>query len=429
MTRVVTIASGKGGVGKTNLSVNVALCLAALGHKTCLFDADLGLANINIMLGVNPERTLGDVIGGSCRLEEVIIKDYRGIDIIPGSTGLEEMANLNQDQVEWLIESFSSLEDYDFLLFDTSAGIAKNVICFCLASSEVVLLITPEPTSLTDAYALMKVMARNRFDGTVGVVLNQPPSPAGAKLIYSKFKAVVRKYLDIEVGALGMVAQDPKVVEAVTEQKPVISLFPDCEASKCIAQIARRLSENDSREVGFHDMETFWRRCLNLISGKGQGADHQEPIGKAEQQPSFSREQAHSTTAERPDRNSTPERSSKPAPPPKPFDVRIGDQIPEQTKQDEVAPAEKPIDGERVEVNPGDGIYILLNRMVDGLSAVSSELKLLRQAIGNGGQPWGATAQGWFDGQGAPLKVPIKLDFEEFLARRKKHSLGEGGNE
>ena len=133
MTRTITITSGKGGVGKTNISVNVALHLASLGYRTCLFDADLGLANINILLGLSPEYNLEDVISDRHSLQDIIIRNYKGIDIIPGSSGVEEMANLESDQVDHLIQSFSELDGYDFLLFDTSAGVSRNVLAFCLS--------------------------------------------------------------------------------------------------------------------------------------------------------------------------------------------------------------------------------------------------------------------------------------------------------
>ena len=134
MARTITVTSGKGGVGKTNLSTNLSLHLAALGHRTCVFDADLGLANINILLGLYPEHTLEDVILNEQPLSSIIIRNHLGIDIIPGSSGVEKIANIDSEHVDALIKSFSLLEDYDFLLFDTSAGVSKNVVSFCLSS-------------------------------------------------------------------------------------------------------------------------------------------------------------------------------------------------------------------------------------------------------------------------------------------------------
>ena len=164
MTRTITITSGKGGVGKTNLSLNLALELARLGHHTCLFDADFGTANVNILLGISPRYDIKDVISKDKVLNEIIIAEGEKIDLLPGSSGVEEMANLSSEQIDGLLSSMSAMEEYDYLLIDTAAGISKNVVSFCLASSEVVLVITHEPTSLTDAYALLKVLAANDFN-------------------------------------------------------------------------------------------------------------------------------------------------------------------------------------------------------------------------------------------------------------------------
>ncbi|HDZ23313.1 MAG TPA: MinD/ParA family protein, partial [Desulfobacteraceae bacterium] len=154
MSRTVAITSGKGGVGKTNISVNLALSLSRKGHKVCLFDADLGLANINILLGLEPESTLVDVVKGTSTLSDIMM-EYEGVSIIPGSSGVEELAELSASDREMLLQSFESIGDHDFIFFDTSAGVSRDVVAFCLASSEVLLVITPEPTSLTDAYALL----------------------------------------------------------------------------------------------------------------------------------------------------------------------------------------------------------------------------------------------------------------------------------
>ena len=140
MARVITVTSGKGGVGKTNISANLALCLARQGFRTCLFDADLGLANINILLGLYPEYDLGDVILNEKTVDDIIIKDFKGIDIIPGSSGVDKMADLGPEKLDYLIKSFSELDgEYDFFIFDTSAGVSKNVVSFCMTSSEVIL--------------------------------------------------------------------------------------------------------------------------------------------------------------------------------------------------------------------------------------------------------------------------------------------------
>jgi len=267
MTRIITITSGKGGVGKTNISVNLALYLAARGYRTCLFDADLGLANINILLGLNPEYDLEDVILNQKSIENILIRNYHGIDIIPGSSGIPKMADLEPDQLAHLIESLSRLQNYDFFLFDTSAGISRNVISFCMAANEVFLVITPEPTSLTDGYSLLKVLSLNGYNKPVMVMVNQCKSIRVAGRIFTKLKETVEKYLPIQVLPFGTVVQDRHVVEAVTKQKAFISLYPHADASKCIKNISRHLIRKKPVNNNPDSLGTFWARFAKILTG------------------------------------------------------------------------------------------------------------------------------------------------------------------
>ena len=264
-TRTITIASGKGGVGKTNLTVNLALCLSARGHRTCLFDADLGLGNVNILLGLHPELDLEDVIINHRDIQDIIISNYHGIDIIPGSSGIEKIANLDNHELGRLVGSLSGLKDYDFLLLDTSAGISRNVIAFCLASSEVILLINPEPTSLTDAYSLLKILTLNGFNGTARVVVNQIKNVDIAKGIYQKFKDALKKHLQLDISLLGVIFQDSRVVEAVKSQQPFVANFPDSNASKCIKHIAQSLIENQPLDTKDLEITSFWKKALQVF--------------------------------------------------------------------------------------------------------------------------------------------------------------------
>ncbi len=292
MTRTITITSGKGGAGKTNISVNLALRLAALGYRTCLFDADLGLANVNILLGLYPEYNLEDVILHQRDLKDVIITNYEGIDIIPGSSGVERMANLEPKQIEDLIQSFSELDGYNFLVFDTSSGVSKNVISFCLASSEVIVVITPEVTSLTDAYALLKILCLNGFKGSVRIVVNQCKDTAIARHAYTKFKETVTKYLPIDIVPLGIVVHDPIVEEAVKEQQAFVLLYPESNASKCIKSIAKRLMEDKPEDSEPRDMSSFWTGYLKLVTSPLRlTAKKREKEGVVDELPSKTQEQ------------------------------------------------------------------------------------------------------------------------------------------
>lgn len=266
MARTITITSGKGGVGKTNLSLNLALELARLGHQTCLFDADFGTANVNILLGISPRYDIKDVIMAGKSIADIIIAESNAMDILPGSSGVEEMANLKPDQLESLLSALSTMKEYDFLVIDTGAGISKNVVSFCLASSEVVLVITHEPTSLTDAYALLKVLTANGYKGTTKVVVNRCQDSSHARITFATFKNAVSKHLNIKVSALGLILEDSKMVEAIRLQQPFLRKFPDSQVAKCFHMIATRLIENKDGIAGA-DLESFWRSTLKTMSG------------------------------------------------------------------------------------------------------------------------------------------------------------------
>jgi len=268
MVKTVTVTSGKGGVGKTNLSANLAMHLASLGYRTCIFDADLGLANINILLGIYPEKTLEDVIMDNVPLGDIIIKNYCGVDIIPGSSGVESIANLDAGNIEYLIKSFSLFDAYDYLFFDTSAGVSKNVVSFCLASSEIILVITPEPTSLTDAYALLKILCVNGLSCPVRVVVNHCKDTTVAKQTYGRFKEVAKKYLSIDIQPLGVIIEDTKISEAVKQQQPFVSLYPETIASKCIRAVANNFLQSKADTFEARPVAAFWKHFIAIVKGQ-----------------------------------------------------------------------------------------------------------------------------------------------------------------
>ncbi len=421
MTRTITITSGKGGVGKTNISVNVALHLASLGYRTCLFDADLGLANINILLGLSPEYDLEDVIFDRHSLQDIIIRNYKGIDIIPGSSGVEKMANLESDQVDHLIQSFSELDGYDFLLFDTSAGVSRNVLAFCLASSEVVMIVTPEPTSLTDAYALLKILTLNGFSSKVKIVVNQCKSIPIAKLTYNKFKATVQKYLHTDVMPLGVVIQDQKVVEAIKTQQALILLYPESNASKGIRGITKNLLEHRQEDLETSDMVSFWTKCLSLIKSPlnlagpkkaKKGIESQSatehPLKKAHQLAQGTKQK--NVPAESEDNEEVVQSSEKPA---------RGESIQPQTPQEQNATVKTPGPSKPADIEHAEqDISLVMSKLIDSVSSVSQELQLIRKAMEEGGRnPLGM--KGLVDeGQKAIQHKSITLDFDDFLKQR-----------
>ena len=264
-TRLIAVTSGKGGAGKTTLSLNLAMALASNGMQACLFDADLGLANVNVLLGLSVSKTLEDVICGRATLEEIILKDIQGIDIIPGASGVQQMADLPPQQVTQMVRSFSLLDAYDVILMDTSAGVAKSVIAFCLCAPEVILVINPEPASMTDAYALLKILKLNAFQGKVRVVVSRCKSVSEAKSFFSGFQKTVFHYLDMRPVLLGVVVQDRKVQDAIRKREPVLFRHPGSNASRCIRHIAKSLAEHRPAIPMTQSESPFWERWLRLL--------------------------------------------------------------------------------------------------------------------------------------------------------------------
>lgn len=272
MARIITITSGKGGVGKTGISLNLSLSLASKGYKVCLFDADLGLANVNILTGIYPKKDLVCVIEGEQTLDDIMIKNYQGIDIIPGSSGVERLADLSGEQGQRLIKAFLALKDYDYFIFDTSAGISSQVLSFCMASHEIILVATCEPTSITDAYSMLKVLSLKGYSNPVKVIINQVKKGKAAKKAYAQLKETVNRFLKIKLSPLGIVGWDRNVRVSVISQTPFFMLFPETLASKCIRTLTQKLvSKKDAMDD--IPLELFWDNCLKYFK-KHKTADN-----------------------------------------------------------------------------------------------------------------------------------------------------------
>ncbi len=263
MTQTIVISSGKGGVGKTNISVNAAIELAQRNYRTCLFDADLGLANVNILLGIHPEHTLDDYLFGDKNLHEIIVQTKFGIDVIPGSSGIEKTANLTQESITDLVDAFAQIPGYDYFLIDTSSGISRGLIAFCLAGSQTILVITAEATSLTDAYALLKVLAHNNYSGTVKIVVNKSPSVPEGKETYLRFKDVVSRHLKIDMSPVGIILQDANIEASTTQQEPALVLYPNSLACQCLRTMVSNLLLNDTHPRQEENLTEFWQRYFD----------------------------------------------------------------------------------------------------------------------------------------------------------------------
>lgn len=251
--RVITVTSGKGGVGKSSFSVNLAIALSKLGKRVIILDADFGLANVEVMLGIRPKYNLADLMFRGKNLSDIITMGPDNIGFISGGSGIHELANLTRDQIIYLIQKLVELDDRaDIIIVDTGAGISDSVLEFVASSSEVLLIATPEPTSMTDAYALLKTLNR-RFDSpddntVVKMVANRTYSPEEGKEIFDKLNLVVNKFLSLELEYMGALPQDMIVSKSVMNQKPVIDLYPNSVFAENVMNIAKLLCDYKSED-------------------------------------------------------------------------------------------------------------------------------------------------------------------------------------
>jgi flagellar biosynthesis protein FlhG len=251
-TRIVTIASGKGGVGKTNLSVNMALAYARLGKKVIVLDADLGLANVNVMLKMIPKWNLYHVIRKQKTMREIIIETEYGIGIVAGASGFSKIANLTVDERTNFISELNTLASADIIIIDTSAGVSNNVLDFVAAADEAVIITTPEPTAITDAYGIVKIIATEIENLDIGIklVVNRVHNAMEATRVADRMIAITGQFLNVKLEYLGFVYDDAAVSQAVLKQRPFMVDSPRSKAAQCVQHIVGRLEKTEYREGG-----------------------------------------------------------------------------------------------------------------------------------------------------------------------------------
>ena len=265
--RVIAITSGKGGVGKTNISANLAYVLSRMKKKTLIFDADMGLANIDIILGLFPKYNMHHVLLGEKSLEEVIVPGPGGIKILPAASGIQEMAELSKGQKIALMDELNNLnEGFDFMFIDTAAGITSNVLYFNMAAKEIIVVVSPEPTSLTDAYALIKILYNGHDEKRIMLIVNMVKNSYEGREVYRKLSKATERFLDLSIEYLGYIVHDEKVTEAVIQQKMFTEIYPYAQASKCLSSIAKKLCLEQPKEYNLGSMKFFSRAII--------GADH-----------------------------------------------------------------------------------------------------------------------------------------------------------
>lgn len=261
VVKTIAIASGKGGVGKTNIIANLGITLKKLGKEVLIFDADLGLSNIDVLLSLAPKYSIEHLISGEKSLKEIIIHGPSGIKVLPAGNGIQELTNLSEFQRLRILEEFEDYnENIDIMLIDTSAGISENVSFFCSAVQDIIILTTPEPTSITDAYALIKVLHSKYKEENFSLVVNLVKNEDEAKLVYKQLSMVTEKFLDVELSYLGFVRYDENVKRSVKEQSAFVELYPNTFASKDIIDLANKILHSEVKCKG--SMQFFLKNVL-----------------------------------------------------------------------------------------------------------------------------------------------------------------------
>ena len=260
---VLAVTSGKGGVGKTNIAANLSICLAATGRKVVLVDADLGLGNLDVVMGVTSRYNLSHVVSGHRTLDQAIHIGPAGVEVICAGSGLEEMANLSAFQRKRLLDELHAMQDHaDLIVIDTGAGIHTSVIGFCRAADQTLVVTTPDPTAMTDAYAVIKVLAAHHYSGQISLAVNMADSIAEGKKVYRQIAEVARRFLDRPIYEAGVLCRDERLVQAVRRREPVVLAFPKSKITGSLVAMTARLAKGAtvgrSREGFFHKVVNWF---------------------------------------------------------------------------------------------------------------------------------------------------------------------------
>ena len=261
--RVIAITSGKGGVGKTNIVANLGYSLSELGKKVLVFDADLGLGNLDVLFGIAPKYNLSHVISGEKGINDILVEGPGNIKILPASSGIQEITSLTIKQKSQLLNELELLiEPYDVLLIDTAAGISSNVMYFNVSAHEIMVVVTPEPTSITDAYALMKVLSVKYSEKHFKLMVNWVSNTEEAKRVFRQLSLVSERFLDIYIEYFGCILFDKNITKCVRIQKIVSEMYPESQASRCFVELAEKMCKTTPVSFKKGDNKLLWRRLL-----------------------------------------------------------------------------------------------------------------------------------------------------------------------
>ena len=263
--RCIAVTGGKGGVGKTNISINLATSLSRQNKRVMLLDADFGLANVDVVLGLSPGKNLLHVIEGECDLQDIIIDGPEDIKIVPASSGVKKMANLSSLEQSGLIAAFGELgENVDVMIVDTAAGISESVVHFARAAGEVIVVVCDEPASIADAYALIKVLSKDYAVNKVSVITNQVESNAHGEVLFNQILKVINKYLDVSVSHLGSIPEDIYLKKSVKRQLAVTQAYPRSRSSLAFKEIAKQISNKKAEDCSSGNLEFFAEQLVTI---------------------------------------------------------------------------------------------------------------------------------------------------------------------
>jgi flagellar biosynthesis protein FlhG len=264
-TKIFTITSGKGGVGKSNIVVNLGITLQKLGKKVMIFDADLGMGNDDVLIGCIPKYSVFDTIFAGKEIEDVLIEGPHGIKLLPGGSGLSKVDDLTEVQRKIFLKKLENIEGFDYILIDTGAGINRSVLGFIACSDELLIVTTPEPTALTDAYSLLKAVSHFKIKNTAKVIINRVLDPHEGKTTFYKFNNAAERFLGVKLHHLGNVTDDKKLTQAVRMQTPLVIAYPNSDSAKDIESLAKEIEGINSKSSG-EGVQGLFKKIFKIFS-------------------------------------------------------------------------------------------------------------------------------------------------------------------